>query len=408
MIRPSSLFSDRNFRAWFVGMWCGDFGSQIQSVAIAWHIFVLTHSPFDLGLVGLMVFLPSFLLVLVSGHMADNLDRRLITVAGRACEFACALAFLSLISLDVRNVWAYLGIVFVLGSARALANPAQRTILPNIVPPERFMQAQATFATARQFSVIGGPALGGALVAVSAIAAFATAAAVALVAVTSFLLLRVPAMVRSGETRSWSTIIAGFAYIRSQPVVLGAISLDLFAVLFGGAVTLLPIYADSILHVGPVGLGILRSAPAIGAAIVAGIIARHPIRRGVGRKLFVAVTGFGAMTIVFGLSKIMWLSLVALIALGAFDIVSVVIRASLVQLNTPDAMRGRVSAFEGVFITASNELGGFESGSVASLLGSVPSVVLGGAVTLAIAALWAVLFPVLRNADLIAQEPRSA
>jgi MFS family permease len=386
-------------------MWCGDFGSQIQSVAIAWHIFVITHSPFDLGLVGLMVFLPAFLLVLVSGFIADHFNRRVITIGGRGCEFVCALVFLALIAAGARSVWAYLGVVFVLGTARALAAPAQRSILPNIVPSERFMQAQATFATARQFSVIGGPALGGALIALSSTAAFATAAAVALIAVSAFLVLRVPASARAPDVRSWATVLAGFGYIRSQPVVLGAISLDMFAVLFGGAVALLPVYADSILHVGPVGLGVLRSAPALGAAVVAAVISRRPIRHRVGRALFVAVTGFGVMTIAFGVSKVLWISLAALVALGAFDIVSVVIRASLVQLNTPDEMRGRVSAFEGVFITASNELGGFESGSVAALVGTVPSVVLGGAATLVLAAIWATAFPSLRNADRIAQEP---
>jgi MFS family permease len=386
-------------------MWCGVLGSQIQSIAIAWHVFVLTHSPFDLGLVGLMAFLPSCLFVLVAGLIADRFDRRLIAIGGRCCELACALGFLALIARNVDNVWAYLAIVFVLGTARGLAGPAERSILPNIVAPARFMQAQATFSTARQFSVIGGPALGGALIAVSAIAAFAVAATLALVAVFAFSLLRMPRAVRAVEARGWSTVLAGLRYIRTQPVVLGAISLDLFAVLFGGSVALLPVYADAILRVGPLGLGILRSAPAVGAAIVAGVIARHPIRNGVGRKLFVAVTGFGAMTIAFGVSKILWLSLASLVALGAFDIVSVVIRASLVQLNTPDAMRGRVSAFEGVFITASNELGGFESGTVAALIGTVPSVVFGGAATLTIAALWATIFPALRNADRIAQEP---
>jgi len=386
-------------------MWCGDFGSQIQGVAIAWHIFVITHSPFDLGLVGLMGFLPSFLFVLISGFVADHFDRRLITIAGRSCELVCALGFLGLISAGIHNVWAYLAVVFLLGTARALGGPAQRAILPNIVGTERFMQAQATFATARQFSVIGGPALGGALIAISSFAAFATAAAVASIAVLSFLILRVAKNVRSPESRTWSSVLAGFSFIRSQPVILGAISLDLFAVLFGGAVALLPIYADVILRVGPVGLGFLRSAPAVGAALVAGVIARNSIRHGVGPKLFIAVTGFGVMTIVFGLSTTLWLSLLALIARGAFDIVSVVIRASLVQVNTPDAMRGRVSAVESAFITTSNELGGFEAGTVAALIGTVPSVVFGGVATLIVAALWAFAFPALRHADRIAQEP---
>lgn len=401
----NSLFSHPNYRAYFVGMWCGDFSSQIQSVAIAWRIFLITRSPFDLGLVGLMVFLPSFAFVLVSGFIADRFNRKVISVAGRCTELCCALGFLVLIAGDVRAVWEYLAIVFLLGMARALASPAQRTILPNIVPPERYMQAQATFATARQFSVIGGPALGGALVSFSSVAAFSTAAVFSLTAALAFTALRMPVVVRATETRSWKTILAGFAYIRSQPVILGAISLDLFAVLFGGAVALLPIYADQILHVGPLGLGVLRSAPALGAAVVAASIARRPMQRRVGRLLFIAVTGFGAMTIVFGLSKVFWVSIVALVVLGAFDIISVVLRASLVQLNTPDAMRGRVSAFESVFIVTSNELGSFESGTVAALIGTVPSVVFGGAVTLVVAAVWYLCFPALRDADRIAQEP---
>lgn len=386
-------------------MWCGDFSSQIQSVAIAWRIFVITRSPFDLGLVGLMVFLPSLAFVLVSGFIADHFNRQAIAVAGRCTELVCALAFLTLVGHDVHDVWPYLGIVFLLGTARGLASPAQRTILPNIVAPERYMQAAATFATARQFSVIGGPALGGALVSFSSVAAFSTAAVFSLTAALAFTALRMPAAIRAMESRSWRTILAGLAYIRSQPVIFGAISLDLFAVLFGGAVALLPIYADQILHVGPLGLGILRSSPALGAAFVAASIARKPLRHRVGRLLFVAVTGFGAMTITFGLSKILWVSIVALVLLGAFDIVSVVIRASLVQLNTPDAMRGRVSAFESVFIVTSNELGGFESGSVAALIGTVPSVVFGGAVTLLVAAVWYLRFPALRDADRIEQEP---
>ncbi len=388
-------------------MWCGELGSADarESVWIAWHVFVLTRSPFDLGLVGLMVFLPSFLFVLISGFIADRFNRRSTPVGGRCCELACALGFLGLISARVGNVWAYLGIVFILGTARALAGPAQRSILPNIVAPQRFMQAQATYSTARQFSVVGGPALGGALIAVSATAAFATAAGFALVAVASFSLLRLPQAVRALEGRSWSTILAGFRYIRTQPVVLGAISLDLFAVLLGGAVALLPVYAREILKAGATGLGILRAAPGVGAVAMAIVVAHWPLRRRAGEIMLWCVLGFGIFTIVFGVSHNMTLSLAALVIAGACDMISIIVRQTMVQLATPDRMRGRVSAVNMLFVGASNELGQFESGITAQWFGTVPAVILGGTVTLTIAAVWGAFFPALRNADLIAQEP---
>ena len=261
------------------------------------------------------------------------------------------------------------------------------------------MNAQATYASGREITTIAGPALGGMLIAISTSAAFAAAAGLAVVSAIAFALLRVRRQVRAPEPQSWSTALAGLAFISSRPVILGAITLDLFAVLFGGATALMPVYAATILHIGPAGLGYLRSAPALGAASVAAFISRRPPRAGVGRLAFISAIGFGAATIVFGLSTNVWLSLGALVILGAFDVVGGVLRNGFVQLNTPDEMRGRVTAVQSVFTTTSNELGAFESGTAAALIGTVPSVVFGGIATLAVAAICARLIPQLLKAD---------
>ncbi len=395
-----SVFSDANYRAYFAGFLSAEVGMQIQFVAIGWQVFVLTRSPLDLGLVGLMLWLPAIVFILASGMLADRFNRRNIVVCGRFGEIACAGAFAAMIAAGVRAPWAYLGLVFVLGAARALANPAQRTLLANIVPAERYANAQATYVSGREVLQMAGPALGGVLIAAfSTVAAFGMAAVAGLVAALALGMLRVPQAERKGEPQSWKTLLAGFSFVRMQPIIAGAITLDMFAVLFGGSSALFPIFADTILHAGPVGLGLLRSAPSIGAAAVAAYLARRPPQRHVGTLLLTVVTGYGIAIIVFGLSKVMWLSLAALAAAGAFDVVSVVIRSAVIQLNTPDAMRGRVSAIESVFIISSGQLGAFESGGVAALIGTVPSVVTGGAATLVTVALWAVLFPTLRNAD---------
>jgi MFS family permease len=395
-----SIFADANFRAYFAGFLCAEAGMQIQYVAIGWQVFILTRSPFDLGLVGLMLWLPAIVFVLASGMIADRFNRRNIVVAGRFGEIACAAAFTVMIAAHVRTPWAYLAMVFVLGSARALANPAQRTLLANIVPGERYANAQATFVSGREVLQIAGPALGGVVIAtLSTVAAFGMAAVAGFVAAGVLATLRVPQAARSSEPQSWKTFLAGFSFVRMQPIIAGAITLDMFAVLFGGASALFPIYADVILHAGPVGLGLLRSAPSIGAATVAAYLARHPPRRHVGVVLLTVVTGYGIAIVIFGVSTVMWLSIVALAAAGAFDVVSVVIRSAVIQLNTPDQMRGRVSAVESIFIASSGQLGAFESGTVAAWIGTVPSVVSGGVATLVTVALWAVLFPTLRNAD---------
>ena len=396
--RPTVTRAVRNSRLFFAGMLIGDLAYQVQSVAIAWHIFMLRHRPFDLGLVGLALFLPALLFALPAGVVSDRVDRRAL-VAGTQCLEAVAVAALVLaIVYGERGLGVYLAILTVVGSARAFGVPAERSLLPNIVPLERYLRAQATYSSLRQLIVIGGPALGGLLVAASTPVALALAS-VALV-ISSYLLAWLQ-IVRTVSTAppTLRDAFEGLRFVWSRPVVGAAISLDLFAVLFGGATALLPAFADGVFHLGPTGLGLLRSAPAVGAALVAGYLARHPPRRHVGPLLLLCVAAFGAATIAFGLSRNVGLSLALLAVAGGSDMVSVVIRNGLVQLGTPDAMRGRVNAVENVFIGASNELGAFESGTLAAFVGVVPSVVLGGAGTLAIIAIWSLVFPALRRAD---------
>ncbi|MBD5635750.1 MAG: MFS transporter [Candidatus Eremiobacteraeota bacterium] len=388
-------------------MLSGDVAYQIQNVAVAWHVFTLHHRALDLGLVGLALFLPTFVFALPAGVFADRHDRRKIVVGMGLIEARCALAFIGAVVTHVTALPAYLGILAVVGTARAFGVPAERSILPAIVPPHEFMRAQATYSALRQIAIIGGPAVGGALVAFSTPLAFA----VAIVALAGYVValgsLHVERVPRPDAPATWRDAFEGLRFVRRQPIIAGAITLDLFAVLFGGATALLPAFADGIFHAGPQGLGALRSAPAVGAAIVAAIVARRPLRRHVGRTLLVAVAGFGLATIGFGLSRSFVLSLAMLAIVGGTDMVSVVIRSNLVQLATPDGMRGRVNAVENIFIGASNELGEFESGSLAALIGVVPSVVAGGLGTLAIIALCGAFFPALRRADRFDVAPKA-
>jgi len=390
---------DRNRVLFFAGMLCGELAYQVQGVAVAWHIFSLRHHAFDLGLVGLALFLPTFVLAVPAGFFSDRHDRRLIAAAMAVAEAVGVLAFVAAVTHHVTSIAPYLAILTGIGTARAFGTPAERSLLPNIVTRAAYPRVQATYASVRELTVIGGPALGGVLVAFST--AFALGAAVAALAVCAGFLatLHITRAERASRPATWHDAFGGLRYIRSRPIVAGAISLDLFAVLFGGATALLPAFADGIFHVGPTGFGALRSAPAVGATLVAAALARRPLQRHVGPALLCAVAGFGAATIAFGLSRNFLLSLILLAVAGGTDMVSVVIRNNLVQLTTPDAMRGRVSAVENVFIGASNQLGAFESGTLAAFVGVVPSVVLGGAATLAVIALWGVLFPALRRAD---------
>ena len=376
--------------------WCSRGAStiafQMLSVAVGWQIYALTGSPFYLGLVGLAQFLPMLLLTLAVGHAADRYERRLIV---SACQFAQGAGALALAWGNAEG-WlspeVILGVAFVIGAARSFEMPTMHALLPNIVGPEIFQRAVASSTSVSQTAVILGPALGGFLYTAGPTAAYSTAAVLFLGASLSVSLIRLERKLTVTEKVSIKSLLAGIEFIRRRPAILGAISLDLFAVLLGGATALLPVYAREILAVGPWGLGFLRSAPAVGALSMSLFLSYHQIRRRMGMTMFTAVIIFGISTIVFALSRSFVLSLGALVVLGASDVISVVIRQSLVQMNTPDAMRGRVSAVNSMFIGTSNQLGEFESGLTAAWFGVVPAVFIGGVGTILIALLWMKLF----------------
>jgi MFS family permease len=394
----------REFAAYFTARQTGLLAFSIEDVAVSWQIFQLRHSPLDLGLVGLVLFLPQLLLALPAGVLADRADRRLIVIASSFTEALGLAGFIALIFLHVHSVLIYLGAVAFIGIAHSMGIPAQRSLLVNIVPKDEFVRAQALTSSIGQLVTIAGPAVGGALIAIGTPIAFGAAAVAYVVATAAFTFLQ-RHTVEYEDVPLLHAAMEGVRFIFRQRVILGAISLDLFAVLFGGAVALLPVFATNILHVGPTGFGVLRAAPAAGAAVVAGYVARHSLGSGAGRLLFICVSGFGVATIIFGLSHNFAVSVLALALTGAFDMVSVVIRSALVQLRTPNEMRGRVGAVENIFIGASNELGAFESGGVAALIGAQASVVLGGVATLAVIALWSLLFPELRQFEVLEHSP---
>ncbi len=372
---------------------------QMQSVAIGWQVYGITGDPLDLGLIGLAQFLPFVVLVLPAGQVADRFNRRTILALCYVAEMICALLLLGFTLFGGTEVWPVFTVLVLFGAARAFAMPSSQAITPNLVPRAAFPNAVAINSSSSHIATIGGPALGGALYVLSPEVVYASVSVTLMLSVLLMFLVRLPVMPRSDEPANWQTLMEGLRFVRSRPIVLGAISLDLFAVLFGGAVALLPAYAADILHVGPEGLGLLRTAPAIGAALIAIGLAFYPITRHVGVWLFAGVFVFGLAIIVFGLSTWFYLSLAALVVMGAGDMVSVYIRHMLVQLETPDEIRGRVSAVNAVFIGASNELGEFESGVTAAWLGLVPAVVIGGTATIAVAGLWTRLFPQLAKSD---------
>jgi len=380
-------------------MLVGGAGYQVQGIAVAWHVYELRRSPFDLGLVGLALFLPAFLFVVPAGALADARDRVRIALVALGCEAAGIAAFLAFASSGSRSLPGYLAILFAIGTARAFGTPAERSIGPSLVATADYMRVQATYTSLRQVITIGGPAVGGILVAFGLPLALGVALALMAAQAVAFLGIGPIGGGPQVARASLGTALDGIRFIARSPIVAGAITLDLFAVLFGGATALLPAFADGIFHVGAPGLGLLRGADGVGAALVAALVARRPVRRSIGATLLGAVAVFGFATIAFGLSRNFALSLVLLAVVGGADVVSVVIRSSLVQLGTPAEMRGRVNAVESVFIGASNELGEFESGTLAALVGVVPAVVLGGIATLAVIAVAARAFPALRRAD---------
>jgi MFS family permease len=375
------------------------FSSQIAGVAIGWQVYDLTGSAFMLGMVGLVQFLPTALLVFVAGHAADRYQRKRVV---QLCQLGEALTALFL-AWGAYAGWLTVTEIFIatalLGTAGAFESPATAALLPLIAPQGSLQQATALSSGAAQVATITGPALGGLAYAVSPGLPYGIMVVFWLLGMlfTGAILAVQP--VAAGETATPGDIFAGVRFIRGNPAILGTISLDLFAVLFGGVTALLPIYARDILQAGPMGLGILRAAPAVGALLMTAVLARRAIRRRVGMRMFQAVIVFGVATVVFALSQWIWLSVVALAILGAADTVSVVIRFSLVQLATPNEMRGRVGAVNFLFINASNQLGQFESGVTAALFGAMPAAVLGGVATVATALLWMKLFPTLRDVE---------
>lgn len=387
----------------FALFWCARLATtiafQMQGVAVGWQGYALTRSAFYLGLIGLAQFLPMFLLTLVVGQVADRYDRRRVA---RVCQLVEATAAGTLAAGSASG-WlsreSLLAIVFVIGAARAFEGPTMHALVPGLVPGPLIPRAVAWAASANQTATILGPALGGLLYAAGPTAVYTTVGALFLGAsllMAGICMEWVPA---KREPVSLQSLFAGIAFIRGRPAILGAISLDLFAVLLGGATALLPIYARDLLQTGPWGLGFLRSAPAIGALAMSVVLAHHPLRRRVGRIMFSAVGIFGVATIVFAVSTSFLLSMGTLVVLGAADVISVVIRNSLVQMETPDAMRGRVSAVHSMFIGTSNQLGEFESGVTAALFGVVPAVLLGGVGTVVVSILWLRLFPELARVE---------
>ncbi len=372
---------------------------QSVTISLGWLVYDRTHNAFDLGYLGLAQFLPMVLLTFLVGHVADRFDRRRIGLACQLIE-TLAVGFLGVGQLmGWLSVPLIFGAVAVLGAAQAFERPTMAALLPAILPSALLQQAIATSTSFMQTALVIGPSLGGLLYGFSPVAPFIVASVLFLVASTAVIAIERLAPIEKREPVSLKSVFAGVAFIWGRPVMLGTISLDLFAVLLGGATALLPIYARDILHAGPSSLGLLRSAPAVGAVAMSILLARRPLRHRVGMIMLVAVAIFGAGTIVFGLSTNIGLSIAALLVLGAADTISVVVRSSLVQLLTPDAMRGRVNAVNSLFIGTSNQLGEFESGIVAGLIGAVPACVVGGVGTLLIVALWTRLFPALSKVD---------
>jgi MFS family permease len=391
----------RDFRQYLASTFLATIAMMIQSVAVAWQVYDLVREPLALGYVGLFQFLPLALFALPAGALADHVDRRAMLAATYVLQTLSSLLFFAMALAPPDNIWPFYAVLALFGTARAFAAPASQSLLPRLVTEQRFPRAVALTSSTRQTAVIVGPALGGTIYLLGPAIAYGTCMAcfVAVAILVATLRVRGASMLRPAASTTLGHLTAGISYTWRKPVILGAISLDLFAVLLGGATALLPIYARDILHVGPIGLGLLRSAPALGAATLGLTLARRPLGAKVGITMFGCVAGFGIATIVFGLSHNFILSLAALVFLGAFDMVSVYVRLSLVQLATPDAMRGRVSAVNYLFIGASNELGEFESGVTAAWFGTVPSVVVGGLGTLAVVLLWMLMFPDLRRVN---------
>ena len=393
----------RDFRLVWLSTIATGFALSMAQVAVGWQVYELHGDPLDLGLVGLAEFVPLPLFALPAGHLADRLPRRSLFAASALVDLAVVAGLLVVTLNGPTELWPFLVLAFGTGVASAFGSPPVRALTPTIVPPELLPAAFATRSSGVQFAVIAGPALGGLLFSIEPELVYAVGCVLIMASLGCALAIRAGRSPAGADAPSLDSVLAGVRLVRRTPVLLGAISLDLFAVLFGGAVALLPVFAKDVLDVGPTGLGVLRSAPAVGALLSGLWLARRPIERYAGRTLLLVVASFGASMIVFGLSRSLWLSILALGVSGAVDMASMVLRATIVPLVTPDALLGRVNAVEMVFISASNELGAFESGVAAALVGAVPAVVIGGVATIAVAVLWRRFFPELASVDRLAE-----
>jgi MFS family permease len=395
---PRTLFRlTPAFRRYWSANAAASFGFQMLSVGVGWQIYDITHRALDLGLVGLMQFIPSVLLAIPAGHAADRYNRRTIVMTGQIVS-AISMALLGVLTaLEMITEAEIFLLVGAMSVAMAFAFPSRGSMLPELVPPSLLPRAVAVNASAGQAAMIMGPAIGGVLYLAGPSVVYSVSAALCFTAAAILSRLSYTRAVHRREPATLQSLFAGVHFIRRNPDVLGVISLDLFAVLLGGATALLPIYARDILLTGPWGLGLLRAAPAVGALLMSLWLARHPLQRNVGMIMFGAVAGFGLATLVFAVSTLLWISLVALFFLGASDMISMVIRGALVQLDTPDEMRGRVSSVNAVFINTSNQLGEFESGILAAWVGAMASAVIGGIGTIIVVGIWMAMFPTLRR-----------
>ena len=400
--RLPPVLQQRDFSFFWIAVLTSSFAGQMVAVAVGWQVYAIHENPLDLGLIGLAEFLPLPLLALPAGHLADRASRRLIFAGSLASEAVIAGLLLVVTLGGATSLWPFLVLAFLSGVTAALGWPASRALPPTLVSADLLASATAIRSIAGQIATIAGPAVGGIVFAVSAELVYVVAVVLFVVALVSLLPVREQMEERLLVTEAESgreRLLGGLRFVRNTPIMLAAISLDLVAVLFGGAVALLPLFAKSILHTGPVGLGILRSAPAVGALVGGLWLARRPVGGNAGRTLLVVVAVFGGSYVVFGLSSTFALSAVALAVAGCADMFSMNIRSMITALGTPDALRGRVNGVQMVFISASNELGAFESGVAAALLGAVPAVVLGGVATIAVAVAWTRLFPQLLDID---------
>ncbi len=414
--RGLEAFASRDFRRYQLARVTAILGAEAQSVAVAWQVYSITHRAIDLGYTGLALFLPGLIFLLPAGHVADRFDRRHVIMTCYSLQIFCTTALILLARNHTQSILAIYTVLFFIGTGRAFSGPASSALIPHLVPETHFVNAVTWGGAIFQLSNITGPALGGLLftfplthfVPDSRLEGAGIVYVFTLGSLVWYLILVSTLQARPGRMEhrdlSLKVLLAGFRYVGRARLLLGSFSLDLFVVLLGGATALMPIFAHDILHQGPRGLGMLRAAPAVGAVLMSLAMARFPLHRHAGRWLFVCVSIFGAATVIFGLSRTLWLSLLSLAVAGAADTVSVIIRGSLLQLATPPAMRGRVSAVNSLFVGASNELGEFESGLTAQWWGTVPATVIGGLGSLAVAALWVMLFPSLRNADKLTAE----